>query len=92
MAGPQTPPEGADSSGSQTEIARIRVPCIDDVHVDGGGVSVLTRRGFSGTVWVSDSIRSTFEVLQFTWARGRASRAAGHRYMPKRLRAARLST
>lgn len=63
-------PAGSDSSGSQTEIARICATCIEDVHVDGGGVSVLTSRGFSGTVWVSDAIAGRVEELQFSLGEG----------------------
>ncbi len=70
MAGPETPSAGWDADDSNTEIGRICASCIEDVRVDGGGVSVLTSRGFAGTIWVSDTTAARVEELQFSLGEG----------------------
>ncbi len=70
MAGPKTPSVGSNTYDSNTEIGRICSSCIDDLHVDGGGVSVLTTRGFAGTIWVSDPTAARMEELQFSLGEG----------------------
>ncbi|MFY9915907.1 MAG: GAF and ANTAR domain-containing protein [Nocardioidaceae bacterium] len=70
MAGPETPSAGSGTDDSHTEIGRICASCIDDVQVDGGGVSVVTTRGFAGTVWVSDTTAARVEELQFSLGEG----------------------
>ncbi len=70
VAGPGTPSTGSTNPDSHTEIGRICKSCIDDVGVDGGGVSVMTSRGFAGTVWVSDAMAARVEELQFSLGEG----------------------
>jgi hypothetical protein len=44
--------------------------CIEDVSVDGGGVSLMTDQGYSVTVWASDPTAHRVEELQFTLGEG----------------------
>ncbi len=50
--------------------------CIDDVDVDGGGVTVITDEGYFGTVWTSDPLASRIDDLQFTLGMGPCLEAA----------------
>ncbi len=70
VAGPETPSAGSNTGDSHAEIGRICASCIEDVRVDGGGVSVLTTRGFAGTIWVSDTTAARVEELQFSLGEG----------------------
>lgn len=52
------------------ELDALCRACIDDVQVDGGGVSLMTGQGFSGTAWVSDDLARHLEDLQFVLGEG----------------------
>ncbi len=58
------------SASSVEEIQRPCTECVDTVSVDGDGVSLMTSRGHSGTVWSSDPVAARVEDLQFTLGEG----------------------
>jgi len=59
------------------EIGAICRTCIDEVRVDGGGVSLMTGQGYAGTVWASDNIALRVEELQFVLGEGPCVDAVG---------------
>ena len=52
------------------EIGTICRTCIEEVDVDGGGVSLMTSQGYAGTMWASDDIALRVEELQFVLGEG----------------------
>lgn len=76
VAGRSQDGPGNDPTTSSAMIGRICEGCIDDVDVDGGGVTVVTDQGYFGTVWTSDGLASRIDDLQYTLGVGPCLEAA----------------
>jgi GAF domain/ANTAR domain len=65
-------PIDTEESGESTAqvIEAMCLACIQEVSVDGGGVSLMTVQGYAGTVWASDATAHRIEELQFTLGEG----------------------
>jgi hypothetical protein len=61
--------EASGESAAQV-IGAMCLSCIQEVSVDGGGVSLMTVQGYAGTVWASDPTAHRVEELQFTLGEG----------------------
>ena len=60
--------ESAESAAQV--IGAMCLACIQEVSVDGGGVSLMTVQGYAGTVWASNPTAHRVEELQFTLGEG----------------------
>jgi hypothetical protein len=61
--------EESGESAAQV-IGAMCLACIQEVSVDGGGVSLMTVQGYAGTVWASNPTAHRVEELQFTLGEG----------------------
>ena len=51
-------------------VGAMCLACIQEVSVDGGGVSLMTVQGYAGTVWASNPTAHRVEELRFTLGEG----------------------